>query len=616
MTANAAEHTVLDVDLPLGKVSDAFVQAVSDCVDLAFQPICDINTGLVYGYEALLRGFETLGIRSVIDVFDRAHAAGALTELELLLRHRAVEKFSRLPDAANRKLFLNIDGRLFDDPGYEPAWTSEILKRTDMPESILAMELSERFDSTARQRLTEVVECYRHAGYNLVIDDFGRGFSDLKVLYDYEPDYIKIDRFFITDIGRSGRKRLFVSTIVNLAHVLGIRVVAEGVETAEEFAACRQIGCDLVQGYFVQRPFTDLASAMDVHDTVRIANIQERHLDQQPDQIGAGDILVLPTVTKDADLSDVIDMFARHGDTNIIPVVDANLEPCGIIRERDLKEIIYNPNGYALLANKQLMGGLCRYISRCPVADINCDADAMLAVFANGQNKDGVILTDRMKYAGFVTAQSLLHFINAQRLKKAEDQNPLTRLPGNRSVADHIARTAVQGEHARILCYFDFDNFKPFNDIYGFHRGDQAISAFGNYLSRKFDGANHFVGHIGGDDFFVAFSDADAFETLEGLRRVAGDFRRHAQKFYTEDHRNAGGFTAADRNGRQQFFPLMRVSIAALVIPENIEVADIQHLTAYIADLKKHAKADSQGVYMATYRNRPAERLQSAAENP
>lgn len=610
------KHPVLDVEFPYGKVDGGFLAALADCVDLAFQPICDINTGLVYGYEALLRGFEALGIASVIDVFDRAHDSGSLTALELFLRRRAVEKFSRLPDAANKKLFVNIDGRLFDDPGYQPGWTSEILRQTAMPESILAMELSERFDNAARQRLTEVVESYRRAGYNLVIDDFGRGFSELKVLYDYEPDYIKIDRFFITDIGKSGRKRLFVSTIVNLAHVLGIRVVAEGVETAEEFAACRQIGCDLVQGYFVQRPFTDIANAMDVHDTVRIANIQESHLGHQPGQIGAGDILVLPTVSKDAKLSEVIDMFAHHSETNLVPVVDANLEPCGIIRERDLKEIIYNPNGHALLANKQLMGDLRRYISRCPVADINCDADAMLAVFANGQNKDGVILTDKMKYAGFVTAQSLLHFINAQRLKKAEDQNPLTHLPGNRSVTDHIVRIAREADHVRILCYFDFDNFKPFNDAYGFHRGDQAISAFGNFLSRKFEGPQHFVGHIGGDDFFLAVSNADAIETVAKLHRIARDFRNHAEKFYSDAHRKDGGFIGTDRSGRRQFFPLMRVSIAALVVPASTNVDDIQHLTAYIADLKKHAKADASGVYVATYGNRDGEVPQAVSENP
>jgi len=612
MSPHLAESSMPALDVPRGKADGGFVAHLADHIQYAFQPICDINTGAVYGYEALLRGYERLGIKSIAEVFDRAHGVGHLTRLELLLRRRAIEKFAALPDAANKKLFLNIDGRLFDDPSYQPHWTAEILRETEMPESILAMELSERFDNAAKQRLKEVVECYRNSGYNLAIDDFGRGFSELKVLYDYEPDFIKIDRFFINDIEKSGRKRLFVSTIVNLAHVLGIRVVAEGVETAEEFAACRQIGCDLVQGYFVQRPFTDIANARAVYDTVRIASLQERQRGHQPGQISASDILIVPTIPKDAELADVIGMFGQHSEVNLFPVVDANLEPCGIIRERDLKEIIYHPHGHALLANKKLFGNLHRYISRCPVADINCNADAMLAVFANGQNKDGVILTDKMKYAGFVTAQSLLHFVNEQRLRTAEDQNPLSRLPGNRSVTEHIARIAGETGHARILCYFDFDNFKPFNDIYGFHRGDQAISAFGNYLARKFDRPGEFVGHIGGDDFFVALSDADARQTLEKLHRIADDFRSNAEKFYTDVHRREGGFTAIDRDGELRHFPLMRVSIAALVIPMLTDVEDIQHLKGRIAELKKHAKADPAGVHMATYGNRP--KLPSAAK--
>lgn len=613
MSPSTAENPELDRDLPYGNGADGFVSALADHIDHAFQPICDFNTGAVYGYEALLRGFEDLGIPSIAKVFDKAHEYGRLTEFELMLRRRAVEKFSRLPDAANKKLFLNIDGRLFDDPAYRPEWTAAILKDTRMPESILAMELSERFDNAAKQRLTEIVDCYRQAGYNLAIDDFGRGFSELKILYDYEPDYIKIDRFFINDVEKSGRKRLFVSTIVNLAHVLGIRVVAEGVETAEEFAACRQIGCDLVQGYFVQHPFTDISRAQNVYDTVRIASLHERQRDHQPGQIGANDILVVPTISKHADLAEAIGMFAQHNETNLFPVVDANLEPCGIIRESDLKEIIYSPHGHALLANKTLFGDVSKYISRCPVADINCDADAMLALFANGQNTDGVILTDKMKYAGFVTAQSLLRFVNEQRLKKAEDQNPLSGLPGNRSITDHITRIAGESDHTRILCYFDFDNFKPFNDVYGFHRGDQAISAFGNFLTRKFSKPDDFVGHIGGDDFYVALSDCDAADTLEKLHRIGVRFRSHAEKLYTDAHRRDGGFTAVNRNGEQQYFPLMRVSIAALVIPASTDVHDIQHLQSCIADLKKHAKADRSGIFMATYQNRPTPK---SAVNP
>ena len=237
----------------------------------------------------------------------------------------------------------------------------------------------------------------------------------------------------------------------------------------------------------------------------------------------------------------------------------------------------------------------------------------MLAVFANGQNTDGVILTDRMKYAGFVTAQSLLRFVNEQQLRKAEDQNPLSRLPGNRSVTDHITNVAGQSDHTRILCYFDFDNFKPFNDVYGFHRGDQAISAFGNYLTRKFDKAEDFVGHIGGDDFFVALCHADAKQALDKLHRIGVDFRNHAEKFYSAAHRRDGGFTALNRNGEKQYFPLMRVSIAALVIPMSTYVEDIQQLQSCIADLKKHAKADRSGVFMATYRNSPAS---GSAVNP
>ena len=96
----------------------------------------------------------------------------------------------------------------------------------------------------------------RKQGFKLAIDDFGVGHGEMKLLCDYPVDYLKIDRHFISGIDKSPRKRHLVKNIVNMAHVLGIRVIAEGIETEAEFITCRESGVDLVQGWFIARPTT------------------------------------------------------------------------------------------------------------------------------------------------------------------------------------------------------------------------------------------------------------------------------------------------------------------------------------------------------------------------
>ncbi|MEM1398133.1 MAG: EAL domain-containing protein, partial [Pseudomonadota bacterium] len=94
----------------------------------------------------------------------------------------------------------------------------------------------------------------RSFGFEFAVDDFGQGYSQLKSLYDYEPDILKIDRFFVKDIAHDTKKQLFVRTVVELAHAMGMLVVGEGIETQQELVACRKIGCDLLQGFYIARP--------------------------------------------------------------------------------------------------------------------------------------------------------------------------------------------------------------------------------------------------------------------------------------------------------------------------------------------------------------------------
>ena len=227
-------------------------------VDHAFQSIVEINTSQIHGYEVLMRGYDRLGLSSPIQLLDQAAESGDLVRLEAMLFERAMAKFASVPNRAGKKLFLNLDGRALNSAKEFVPVMAETARAHGLAFSDICIELSERYNHAAMPEFSHIAEELRALGFRTAIDDFGVGFSQLRVLCDHSVDYVKIDGHFVRGIAESRRKRLFVRTVTKLAHELGSCVVAEGVETEAEFLICREAGCDLVQGYFVARPTTDM----------------------------------------------------------------------------------------------------------------------------------------------------------------------------------------------------------------------------------------------------------------------------------------------------------------------------------------------------------------------
>jgi EAL domain-containing protein (putative c-di-GMP-specific phosphodiesterase class I) len=230
---------------------------VAKVCDFAFQPIVDIGTGRIFGVEALLRGQETAGYASIKELFEAAFQAGMLNPFELYLREKVMHRFRALGSLGRLQLFINIDNRVMAMPDYDPAATGELMLRFGLDPAQVCFELSEQHAFKCFDRTREILSAYRAMGSQIAVDDYGTGFAGLELLYHSEPDFIKLDRFFVSGLDADPKKRLFVGGIVQLAHSLGITVIAEGVETAAELLTCRELGCDLVQGWAIQKPTLD-----------------------------------------------------------------------------------------------------------------------------------------------------------------------------------------------------------------------------------------------------------------------------------------------------------------------------------------------------------------------
>jgi GGDEF domain-containing protein len=197
-----------------------------------------------------------------------------------------------------------------------------------------------------------------------------------------------------------------------------------------------------------------------------------------------------------------------------------------------------------------------------------------------------------VKYADLFSRIS----ISMQRIQRIFDNNPLTKLPGNTSI-QQATENALGNPMA--VCYVDINNFKPYNDTYGFSRGDEVLRMVARILSNAVkDSGGGFVGHIGGDDF-VFIVPLDLAEPV--CKTVIANFNVIVSDLFGDDENAKGYYMAKDRKGSEQRFSLLGIAIA--VVPVNSP--NIQHygkVTEVAAELKKLAKKSPESTYVVDRR--------------
>lgn len=141
-----------------------------------------------------------------------------------------------------------------------------------------------------------------------------------------------------------------------------------------------------------------------------------------------------------------------------------------------------------------------------------------------------------------------------------------------------------------IFAYLDFDHFKPFNDKFGFRTGDRAILMCADILRTAFSREGRFVGHVGGDDFFVGFRNTDSGIAVTEIQEALNKFGRDVESLYPQEDRRNGYIRSVTRDGKSQKFPLLSISGAILHKDAERKLPSMDNLSALIAEAKKAAK--------------------------
>ncbi len=260
-----------DPNFNLALMSEMRAGMAADQLSLHYQPKLTLTDACVHGVEALVRWKHPTRGNIPPDTFiGIAEETGSIRELtEWTLRRAMSDGEGLRAGGAGLLISVNISGRLLVDQ----AFCEHVLAMVAGRDHHLCLEITETAVIANPVAAANAIAAFRRAGLKISIDDYGVGLSSLSYLKMLEADELKIDRSLVVAVAESERDRLILKSTIDLAHTLGMKVVAEGVETADVQAALHALGCDMIQGYLISRPlpYDDAAAYLETLRASRIA---------------------------------------------------------------------------------------------------------------------------------------------------------------------------------------------------------------------------------------------------------------------------------------------------------------------------------------------------------
>ena len=552
-----------------------------------FQPIIHMQSGEIIGYEGLIRGPSDSPLHAPMNLFKVARANDLTLEVEHLCRQVVLERFAELQLPG--KLFLNVSPECLLLRNARHGETLEYIEHIGINPDRVIIELTENQPTYDYELMREAVLHYRNMGFQIAIDDLGEGFSSLRLWSELRPEYVKIDMHFIQGINHDPVKLQFVRSIQEIAEKSGTLVIAEGIEAQTELLVLRDLGVAFGQGYHLGRPNMVPARALPAEVVQALGRNGVAVYPQRSslEKNGASIRKLLhrvAAVSPEKNNNEVYDIFLKEPKLMIIPVVDDGV-PLGLISRFEMIDHFARPYQRELYGKKSCS----LFMDGTPlIADHETSLQELSYTMVQSDAHhlfNGFIITEHGRYLGMGTGHDLMREITQMQINAARYANPLTQLPGNVPINEHIDRLLHSGSRFWV-CYCDLDHFKPFNDVYGYRKGDDVIQLTGEILSGHCDPNRDFIGHIGGDDFMILFQSEDWEARCQAM---LDDFAAAILACYSTVDCERGGYISEDRQGKKVFYSLISLSLGVIKV-EAHQYYTHHQIATRAAEAKKQAK--------------------------
>lgn len=566
-------------------------------VSSVYQPIVNLKTGEVVGYEALSRGPVGTNFYSPIALIEMATKLDLLWELELLFRQKALEGIKEM--RGGQMLFLNVDPNVIKSPEYKTGMTQAFLKAYGADKIQIVFEITERTAITDYQAFQELLDNYRSQGYLIAIDDVGAGYSGLNTINQVRPNYIKIDMSLVRNIDKDTFKQSLLKAFVETSKSTHLKIIAEGIETKEELKTLILLGVDAGQGYYIQKPMAEICGiSNEVNERIisynKIANNLTHYSNEYhyvSNLIGCTPPIVYEPMTNCLTIKN---HMGTHYE-NSVCICEKN-RPVGLVMKSKLDGCLSGQYGYALFANRPIS----HIMNKNPLV-VDCYTPiSVVAKNAMGRCDqelyDDVIVTKADQIMGLVPMKKIIEYTLMYEKNNAKEHNPLTGLPGN-PIINRVLTDIVDYNNNVLVAYIDINDFKVYNDVFGFEAGDEMIGFVAEILKKQIKDVfsfSSFVGHVGGDDFVVVISgDVSAYYNL--CDRILESFECNKERFFNQTHLKENRIISDDRFGIQRSFPLTSLSIVG-VFGDFSQMKSSKELTECLAKMKKEAKKRGSSV--------------------
>ncbi|MFW6036143.1 MAG: GGDEF domain-containing protein [Halothermotrichaceae bacterium] len=568
----------------------------SERISTVFQPIICLRTGDTLGYEALSRGPSNSFLEKPRRLFNFAKKHNMLFELERVARKRAIINASSIN--RNFKIFINVDPLVICDKEFKSGITKGFLEKNNISQKNIVIELTEKTIIENYSVFKKALNHYREQGYKIAIDDTGAGYSGLQSIVSIPFNYIKIDHSLISGIDKDPVKQALLEAFVKFSRKIKSKIIAEGIETRWELKTLIELGVDYGQGFLISRPGNRFLQRYPLAEYIGEIKQQKSKI---MDKNIIGDIsLIGVTVSPETESYKVTRIFENNSNIQCV-VVLSNNKPVGLVTRDKLYHRLSSKYGYAVYMDRpiKLIMNKTPMVVETSTSIFEVSQRAMARATTNIY--DCIIVTREGKYYGIVSIKNLLEQVSIMRVEEAKQRNPLTNLPGNPVIEYQINSRLAKNEKISVL-YIDLDNFKPYNDCYGYKMGDKVIEMTSMILEDTVTDVGNkddFIGHIGGDDFVVVTSpDKD----LQISKLIIDKFDDSIKNYINKKDQERGHYICSNRSGVICEIPLTAISIA-IVSNEKRDLTNHLQISDIAAELKKYAKKQPGSSYVKDRRN-------------